>query len=210
MSTVMPGRTSGSQGLARLALIVVGALALYFIYEQAIRYFVWSEESYGYFWQFRIPVIIHITGGTLALTMGVFQLWTGLNNKVMGTHPLTGKVYVGGVLIGSAGGYWLAITSHVYGPAWGVALFFLATAWLTTTLTALACIRRRNIRAHQQWMVRSYIVTFGFVLFRIAIDHVPYDALWGISRAEMANASIWTSWAVPLLAYQIYLQMREL
>jgi uncharacterized membrane protein YozB (DUF420 family) len=78
-----------------------------------------------------------------------------------------------------------------------------------TTGTALLCIRRRNVKAHKQWMVRSYIITFAFVLFRLATDYVPAESLWGVSRQEMSIAMIWPVWVLPLLAYEAYLQYRE-
>jgi hypothetical protein len=110
----------------------------------------------------------------------------------MSAHPLTGRLYVAGVAVGAAGAFSLAFTSAVYGFAWGVGLVALATAWLASTGTAVYCIRMRRIEAHQQWMIRSYMLTFAFVVFRIVVDHVPYEAMWSISRPEMANAMIWT------------------
>jgi uncharacterized membrane protein len=190
-------------------LIVVGAVALYFAYSYVLHYFVWSEQSYGYYWQHRLPLVAHATGGLLALVIGVFQLWSGLNAHAMGTHPVTGKIYAAGVLVGSLGAGVLAVTSHVYGFAWGVGLFSMAVAWLAITGTAILCIKRRNIRAHRQWMIRSYILTFGFVTFRIATDYVPAEALWHISLPEMSTAMIWPVWVLPMLACEVHLQYRE-
>ena len=185
--------------LKKVVLIVVGAVALYFGYSYVLHYFVWSEQSYGYYWPYRLPLIAHASGGLLALLAGVFQLWSGLGARAMGTHPVTGKIYVAGVLVGSLGGMVLAVTSDLYGFAWGVGLFSLALAWLAITGTALLCIKRRKIRAHQQWMIRSYILTFGFVTFRIATDYIPAEALWHISPAEMSIAMIWPVWVLPML-----------
>ena len=58
-------------------------------------------------------------------------------------------------------------------------------------------------------MVRSYIVTFAFVLFRITTEYVPSEALWGVSLPEMSTAMIWPVWVLPLLGYELYLQYRE-
>ena len=113
------------------------------------------------------------------------------------------------VLVGSLAGLVLSVTSAVYGFAWGVGLFSLALAWLATTGLAFVCIKRRNINAHRQWMVRSYIITFAFVLFRITTDFVPSETLWDVSLAEMSVAMIWPVWVLPLLAYEVYLQYRE-
>lgn len=196
-------------GMKKTALVVVGAVALYFVYQYTLKYFVWSEDSYGYYWQYRLPLIAHVSGGLVALLVGVFQLWSGLNAQVMSTHPVSGRIYLAAVLVGSLAGMVLSVTSALYGFAWGVGVFSLALAWLATTGMALVCIKRRNIKAHRQWMIRSYIVTFAFVLFRITTDYVPAEALWGVSLADMSTAMIWAVWALPLLAYDVYLQIRE-
>jgi len=201
-------------GLKKPTLIVIGAIALYFAYRYALHYFNWSEASYGYYWPNRIPLIAHITGGLVALLVGVFQLWSGQSSQAMGAHPWSGRAYVGAVLLGSLAAMVLAVTVSVRAPAfgfaWGVGLFVLAAAWLTITAIALLCIKHRNVKAHRQWMTRSYIVTFAFVLFRVSTDYLPHEAWWGITAAEMAVTMVWTAWVVPLLAYEIYLQYREL
>jgi hypothetical protein len=197
-------------GGAKKALLLIAALlALYFIYEQVLPYSVWSPDSYGYYWPFRVALLLHIFGGGVALLCGVFQLWSGLGRRAMTTHPVTGRIYATGVALGAAGAYWLSFTSASFGFAWGFSLFMLATAWLALTGTAIHCIRTRRVEAHKQWMVRSYILTFAFVLFRIVTDHVPYQELWGIDHAEWATAMIWPVWVVPLIGYEILLATRR-
>src|SRR5687768_2118045 len=138
-----------------------------------------------------MSLALHVTGGTVALLVGVFQLWSGLNRSAMSTHPWTGRLYGAGVAIGPLGAIILSITSALYGFSWAVSLFCLAVAWLAITGTAIYCIRRRNVIAHKQWMTRSYILTFAFVTFRLVVDYVPYEATWGISAQEMSIAIIW-------------------
>jgi hypothetical protein len=189
----------------RSLLVAVAALAAFFVYDNVLRYFVWTEAAYGYYWAFRLPLVAHIAGGLIALLAGVWQIWTGLNAHSMGVHPWTGRLYVLGVVIGSIGAFVLAATSSLYGIAWSVALVCLALAWLATTGMAWYGIRKRNLLLHKQWMIRSYIVTFAFVLFRIVTDYLPYEAWWGISRPDMSNAAIWAVWVMPLLAYELLL-----
>jgi len=196
-------------GLKKPALIIVGAVALYFAYRYAFHYFRWNEQSYGYYWAFRLPLIFHVGGGLAALLVGVFQLWSGTNAQAMGTHPFSGWVYITAVLIGSLAGMVLSVISAAYGFAWAVGVFVLAAAWFAITGMALLCIKRRDIKAHRQWMMRSYIVTFAFVIFRITTDYVPAEAWWGVSLEEMSVAMIWPVWVVPLITYEIFLQYRQ-
>ena len=185
-------------------LLIVAAFAAFFGYRYVLHYFIWSEAAYGYYWPFRLPLIAHVTGGLIAALAGVWQIWTGLNTQSMRVHPWTGRLYATGVLLGVFGAFVLAFTSAVFGFAWAVALVCLAVAWLATTGMALYGIRKRNVLLHKQWMIRSYIITFAFVTFRIFTDYVPYEA-WGISQQDMSNAAIWPVWVMPLLVYEMML-----
>jgi uncharacterized membrane protein len=209
MATTSSVAAPSSGALNKIVLLAVALVAAYFAYQYIPNYFVWSEQSYGYYWPFRMSLAFHVTGGTVALLVGVFQLWSGINRRAMSTHPWTGRLYVAGVAVGSLGAITLSITSALYGFAWALSLFSLAIAWLAITGTAIYCIRRRNLIAHKQWMTRSYILTFAFVTFRIIVDYVPYEAAWGISTQEMSVAIIWPIWVMPLLAYEIALQLRR-
>ena len=203
-------QVSSFSPLKKALLVIIGLTALFFIYDGVLQYFVWSEDAYGpYYWQYRVPLIVHIAGGFLALLAGLFQLWTGLSGSNMKVHPLTGRVYLVGVGVGTVGALILSVTSAVFGPTFGVGLFCMALAWISITSMAVYCIRKRNIRMHQQWMSRSYIVTFGFVTFRIITEYVPYEAWWGLTRPEISNATIWAVWVMPLIVYEIFIQSRD-
>ena len=154
-------------------------------------------------------MIFHIGGGVIALLAGVWQLWTGLTRKQMRVHPVTGRIYTGGIVIRSIGAIMLSLTTGTFGPTFGVALFCLAVFWLVTTGLAIWFIKRKRVQLHQQWMTRSYILTFGFVNFRIITDYVPYESWWEISRMDISNATIWAVWVIPWIGYEIYLSMRQ-
>ncbi|HMB73787.1 MAG TPA: hypothetical protein VKQ06_09465, partial [Gammaproteobacteria bacterium] len=66
-----------SQALSKTLLVVIAAAVSFFVLTDVIKYFLWSEASYGYYWQFRLPLLLHVVGGLVALVIGVFQLWSG-------------------------------------------------------------------------------------------------------------------------------------
>ena len=158
MATATTTAVATGDLLKRTLLVVAALAALFFVYQNVLRYFSWSETVYGYYWPYRLPLIAHITGGLIALLAGLWQIWTGLNAQSMRVHPWTGRLYAAGVLLGSLGAFVLSVTSAVYGFAWAVGLACLALAWLVTTGTALYHVRKRRLLLHKQWMVRSYIV----------------------------------------------------
>jgi hypothetical protein len=49
----------------------------------------------------------------------------------------------------------------------------LASAWIVATGFAYGAILRGMVTLRKEWMVRSYLVTFAFVLFRLVHDSLP-------------------------------------
>jgi Predicted membrane protein (DUF2306) len=112
-----------------------------------------------------------------------------------------------GVGIGSVGGFYLA-THTDFGWIFGAGLFGLATAWVSTTTLAYLAIRRSLIDQHKEWMIRSYVVTFAFVTFRIG-DLTMQAAGIGEPLQNIAFLS-WASWTLPLLVTEAILQGRKI
>jgi uncharacterized membrane protein len=207
--------TSRASGSNLLLIAVVSALAialLWFVGGRAHYVTDYSIASYSdYYWPRRAGLILHLTGGVLAITAGLVQIWLGLTNRVSTLHRVLGKVYVTGVLIGSLGGFYLALTIPAHLP-YKVGLLALNTAWLITTGMAIYAIRTRRIQQHREWMLRSYTVTFAFVTFRLvsswlrASIHVPDDPV----ADDIDTLMAWACWAVPLLLAEPFIQLRSM
>ena len=64
---------------------------------------------------------------------------------------------------------------------------------------------------HKEWMLRSYLVGFAFVTFRVTTDLLPGVTKRLGSNLDDANTSVaWLSWVVPLAIYEVILQVRKL
>ena len=196
---------AASRPFLALALAIVAAIALRFIVHYALPYFALDPAYFKAFWPRRIQLLAHIAGGMITLCCGPLQFWTGLRRRALNVHRWIGKLYLGGVAVGAFGGYWLAAYSQP--PGFSVALMFMCTAWLLTTIAAYAAILRGQITIHRQWMIRSYLVTFAFVAIRLLVDNLPFVTVHlGGSLAERVINVVWVSWLVPLAVYEIYRQ----
>ncbi len=82
----------------------------------------------------------------------------------------------------------------------------MAIVWAGTTLTALGHIRRKNIEAHREWMVRSYAVALGFVSLRIWI---PLLSAFGFPFDEVYQMVSWLCWVPNLLIAEMNLGWRR-
>ncbi|MDX1460150.1 MAG: DUF2306 domain-containing protein [Xanthomonadales bacterium] len=192
---------------ARIAWAALIVLGVYYILEAVPAYLTFNEERVGpYFWPRVNTVFVHAIGGSLALILGFFQFWPWLRNTHRKVHRVMGRTYLAAIGVGAISGYMLAFTSSVH-VAYAGGLTGLATAWVLTGGMALVSIRNRNIEQHKQWMVRSYVVTFAFVFFRISSDFIQ-------SRELMASPDhliflSWACWAFPLMFAEAVIQWKQ-
>jgi uncharacterized membrane protein len=191
-----------------MLLSVAMLLGLGFVGFFALRYFLAiNEQVFGLYWPRRGWLLLHVGGGIVALLTGPGQLWLGLNRKRLTLHRTLGIIYIAAIALSSLAAFYLAAHTDL-GWVFGAGLTGLAIAWLVTTGLAFAAVRRGLIHQHQEWMIRSYVVTFAFVSFRIFAGIVQ-TAQVGTLQEQLAAAS-WFCWAVPLLITEAVLQGKKI
>ena len=183
------------------------AIAVGFVAFFALRYFTLNQEVFDFYWSRRGWLLMHIAGGMIALLTGPGQLWLGLNQKRLPLHRRLGMAYMASVAVSSIAAFYLAAHTDL-GWVFGAGLTGLAVAWIVTTGLAFVAIRRGLIHQHQEWMIRSYVVTFAFVTFRIFAGVAQATGV-GTLQEQLAAAS-WFCWAVPLLITEAILQGRKI
>jgi uncharacterized membrane protein YozB (DUF420 family) len=205
-AALSPGRATGP-GRGALTLIASALLiGVIFIGVAALPYYSPSGESLARYEPIGWVLLVHITTGMAALLVGPYQLWIGLARKSLPRHRLFGKIYMGAVVVSSVAAYTLALNTKG-GWVFGSGLAGLATAWLITTGMAYAAIRRRLIEQHQEWMIRSYVVTFAFVFFRMMFTAL--QAAGAGTLNEQLGAAAWFCWSLPLVVTEAFLQGRK-
>jgi uncharacterized membrane protein len=202
------GPSAVGKVLKGLAWAVIVSLAVAFVAKYVFHYYLhYNAAGYDVFWPRRGGLLLHITGGMTALLTGPFQFWTGLRRRHMKIHRWTGRLFLIGILLASAGAFYLVATTTDGWP-FGFALFVLALAWLTTSGMAYYAIRKGQVEIHKEWMIRAYVVTFAFVTFRVLNDFGPTSHILPV-QARLA-AYGWVSWVVPLLATEVILQLKHM
>jgi uncharacterized membrane protein len=159
-------------------------------------------------WQRIEPVkwwmLPHAVAGTTALLLAPFQFSARLRRRNIGLHRILGRLYVAGVLVAAPTAVPIAI---ILGPPTLVMAATVQSAgWLVTTAVALYCVRRGDIRQHQEWMVRSYPFAMIFVVAR-AILAIP--AVASLGEAGFVSV-IWTLEAVACFVPSAVISWREL
>ncbi|HEY6507617.1 MAG TPA: DUF2306 domain-containing protein [Vicinamibacterales bacterium] len=198
----------GRSGPGTTALVsVAGLIAVAFFALAALPYLLSSSYNAAAYAGRRGWLLVHIVGGTIALLSGPIQLWLGIADRRIDLHRKLGIGYLAGVAIAASGAFWLAAHPS-FGWVYGAGLGSMAIAQVVTTVLAFAAIKRSLIEQHKEWMIRSYVVTFSFVTYRLfGIAMGPFQLG---TEAELNILLAWGSWALPLLVTEAFLQGRKL
>src|SRR5262245_44971738 len=92
-------------------LALVGVAALVFIGTAAVPYYLSASYGPPEYAPRRGWLMLHISGGLVALLTGPVQLWLGLTDRGMTWHRRMGTAYVLAVGAGAIGGYYMAFTT---------------------------------------------------------------------------------------------------
>ncbi len=124
------------------------------------------KSAHAHYMSIRWMLIPHIIGGLLALLIGPFQFSTRIRQRSLKFHRVLGRVYVYSVFLAAPLGMAIALYLRLSG-IFIVANLVQSGSWFVTTLAAFLTARNRHIVQHRQWMIRSYSVTFTFILMRV-------------------------------------------
>lgn len=207
-TVINPLATPSPSRRGTIALLsMASAIAIVFFVGAAVPYLVSPGYNAVEYTGRRGALLVHIAAGAVALFAGPIQLWLGIADRRIDLHRRLGVIYITAVVIGAMAAYVLAVKPSA-GWVFGAGLAGLATAWLATTGLAFTAIRRSLVEQHKEWMIRSYVVTFAFVTFRI-MDVVLQQLQVGTAQ-EDATIMAWAAWAVPLLVTEMILQGRKI
>jgi hypothetical protein len=150
---------------------------------------------------------MHILAGSVAILLGPLQFWFGLNRRTSAMHRVLGVCYAVAVGVGGTAAFYLGFHTD-FGWVFGMGMIGMGCAWIMTTSLAVISICRRMVEQHREWMIRSYVVTFGFVTFRMLT--MLFEMIRVGTLVERMGAASWFAWAVPLLIAEVILQGRKI
>jgi uncharacterized membrane protein len=202
------GKSKLTKALTILVWAAIITVAVGFVLKYVFHYYLhYDAASFNPYWPRRGWLLVHMTGGMVALLTAPWQFFTGLRRKFMNVHRYTGRIFLAGVTVGVIGATYMAITT-TFGWAFGFGLLGLAAAWASTTGMAYYAIRKGLVEIHKEWMIRAYIVTFAFVTFRVFNDYGPTSHLQPAN--DRAITLTWACWVVPLFITELILQLKRI
>ena len=199
-----------NNSIFRPAIAMVVGLALlaasgYFIHYSA-HLFSFAPEVLGKYQSVKWLLWMHIAFGAVTLLTGPFLLWENFRTRYLRLHRTIGLAYVVAVAISGLCAVWLsATTAYQVNRPYAFSLHIWVAVWLFSTGFAFVAIKQRRIQLHREWMMRSYLVTFAFVL-SASLLKLPMVQRLG-SFEEISPSLFWLAWSVPLFLYDIRLSL---
>lgn len=147
----------------------------------------------------------HVFAAGIVLLIGLLQVHPQWGLRWRKLHRALGKLYVAGILFFSAPGGLIMSFFIGRGP-WVLTSFLLqCSAWFLCTYLAYHHIRKRNIQAHRQWMLRSYALTLAAITLRVYV----FLSSWSVDLGQpIAYATIaWLSWIPNLIVCEAYIRL---
>ncbi len=143
------------------------------------------------------PLVLHVVAAALFAVVGAFQFPARLRRGHRTWHRRAGRVLVAAGLAVAGSGLWMTL---FYPDAPGGALLWtvrllVGTAMATCIVLGFTAIRRRDVTAHQAWMIRAYAlaVAAGTQAFTQGVG----EGIFGTSDLSTA-LSVTSGWIINL------------
>jgi len=170
------------------------ALLALLVAAYSLRYVVVGEAAYvpelaPSFLLRPLTVTVHTLFGPIALVLGLVNLLPAMRKRPRwAAHRWFGRIYLMSAIALAGAGLSLAFHA-VGGPVARLGFILLAAATLTTAVQGYRSIRRRAVRQHREWMLRSYALIFTAVTLRIWLP-----LLIIAHQGQFVPAYRWVAW----------------
>ncbi len=125
-----------------------------------------AAESYeAHFAKKPIVTLLHVLPGLVFMVLGPFQFVSGLRAKYLAAHRWCGRIVIGAGVTAGLTAPVLAFQAFG-GPLESAATVVFAPFFLFSLGMAWRHIRRREVDAHREWMIRAFAIGLAVATMR--------------------------------------------
>jgi uncharacterized membrane protein len=208
MATPSLSLQRGSRSRAKYLLFAFIGLMLAYVLRHNESFLIHPDDPvWQHYHPFRWYLLPHGLAGACALLLGPMQFSERLRRRFTKLHRVVGRIYIGAVLVAAPMGFYVQYFQERMGASrsFSIVAAVQASAWILTTLIALAFIRAGKVQQHRQWMTRSFAVALIFLEVRVILGLGGWD-----NDPVMAETVVWICNAFAIFAADVVLQLQEL
>lgn len=147
-------------------------------------------------------VLLHALTGTLMIITAPLNLYVGETRRWFEWHRHIGCTYIGAGYTATLAALVVNLGNPHENVSIAISTSLLALAWLVTASLGWRTGAQKRFRAHRDWMIRSYVLTWSFVFCRLA-QRGGGAELFGPGGDALL---VWLTWLVPLLLCELMLR----
>ena len=152
--------------------------------------------------------LLHVIPGGLFLALAPLQFRAGLRARHPAIHRWSGRALLVTAAIALATAFHLAFVVPFGGPAETATIAIFGGLFIYSLARAYLAIRRRDITAHREWMIRGFAIALAISTVRIA--GAVFDAVVMPSSADVAAylfvMSLWVGWVSTISAAELWIR----
>jgi uncharacterized membrane protein len=151
--------------------------------------------------------LVHVVAGCLFMVLGPVQFWPAVRNRWLWFHRLSGRVFMIASLVGVISALMFIDGLPVFGNLSArVAVAFGSMAFLVCLVQGYRTIRRRQIAAHREWMIRTFAIGLGISTFRVLIPLLMMPPLRA-TFPEAWDTVTWLGFAINMVVAETWINV---
>lgn len=148
--------------------------------------------------------LLHMVPGLLFLTLAPLQFVARIRQRRIGLHRGLGRMLA--ICAAISGLFALVVNFRL--PAFGgistqAATVFFGAVFLFSLAKAIRHIRRKEVRLHREWMIRTFALAMGVASIRVFLG--LFTALSDLGVEEVFGTSFWLGFSVNLLVAEVWI-----
>lgn len=150
---------------------------------------------------YKIAFFTHVYTSIFLMIFGAFQFSNYIQRKYIKLHRISGRIYVG-ILLLLSGPSGLVMSYYANGGLLAqVSFLLLSTFWMLFTFLSLYFILKKQVIKHQKFAIRGFALTLSAISLRLFkyllvffFEPLPMDAY---------RIAAWSGWTFNLLVAEI-------
>jgi uncharacterized membrane protein len=199
--------------------ILVASLALTGVVMVLLRTFLLAEvlsgntmppaDSYdGGFARHPGLTLLHMVPGLIFVILGPLQFVTKIRARYINLHRWCGRIYVASGVVVGVSALVLGVVVGFAGATETAAVTFFSALFLIFLGLAVFRIRRREVVAHREWMIRAFALGLAVTTMRPMVGILT--ALTGLPFSEILGISFWLAFSLHMVVAECWIRLTRM
>jgi uncharacterized membrane protein len=203
------------QVVIRTLYVVIAVLAITGVVAVALRAAELSRAFFGDsipatgsfdggFVQWPSLTLLHIIPGLILMVLGPLQFVAKIRSRYVSLHRWCGRIYVASGLLVGITALVMGIVIGFGGPTETTAVTVFSALFLFFLGRAIFHIRRREVPAHREWMIRAFALGLAVATMRPMM--ATFIAFTDLPFADILGISFWLAFSLHLVIAELWVR----